>query len=105
MSFLGKLVAAAAASVGMGIRTPHHMGRTRYAPGWKHVGDGRYMPHQGKREIARRLRQAEAIERKRAERIEAVRHIYGGLGPTILYVATGITRRGRFVISGFHSEA
>lgn len=35
-----------------------HMGRTRYPTGWAGVNSSRYMPHQGKREIARRQRQA-----------------------------------------------
>lgn len=37
---------------------PHHMGRTRYIGGYK-PPRSKYRPHQGKAEIARRLRQAE----------------------------------------------
>lgn len=35
----------------------HHMGRTRYSVGERGRNSSRYMPHQGKREIARRQRQ------------------------------------------------
>lgn len=41
---------------------PHHKGRTRYAAGWRHIGKGRWRPHQNKREIERRLKQASRDE-------------------------------------------
>jgi hypothetical protein len=80
--------------------TQHHMGRTRYAAGWKGVGKSRYAPHQGEREIARRLRQAQRVEERRAERLADARHRFGGHGLSIVKMATGITRRGNYVFSG-----
>lgn len=38
-------------------KAPHHYGRTRYSVGQRGLNRSKYMPHQGKREIARRLRQ------------------------------------------------
>jgi hypothetical protein len=54
-SISGLVAALAATAIGV---PQHHFGRTRYAAGWKGVRGGRYLPHQGKRECARRTRQA-----------------------------------------------
>lgn len=58
---LGALAAAAAgalrAVVPLMAREPHHMGRTRYPVARRGLNRSKYMPHQGEREIARRLRQ------------------------------------------------
>lgn len=61
---LGALAAGAAVAAGdmvavasSAMRQPHHMGRTRYSVGHRGLNRSKYMPHQGKREIARRLRQ------------------------------------------------
>jgi hypothetical protein len=64
---IGALVAA---GVGMAWSAGHHMGRTRYPTGWKHVGQAGYRPHQGQQEIARRLRQAERDEANQRTRFE-----------------------------------
>lgn len=62
---LGALAAGAAVAAGNAMmdvvpsveRQRHHMGRTRYSVGHRGLNRSKYMPHQGKREIARRLRQ------------------------------------------------
>lgn len=56
---LSTMTSAVLAALAMPIHigAPHHMGRTRYPTGWRNVGSSRYMPHQGAREKARRVRQ------------------------------------------------
>ncbi len=54
MHGLGILAGLAALTAG----APHHMGRTRYPAGHK-PGGYRFRPHNGNREVARRLRQRE----------------------------------------------
>ena len=69
MMWMGSILASALGLAAVApLREPHHQGRTRYREGLKGVGKGRYLPHQGKREIARRVRQAERDATRQLDR-------------------------------------
>ncbi len=90
--FLG-VAALAAASIGIGpvLRTEHHMGRTRYPAGYKPRKGYYFKPHNGEREIARRLRQAERNAEKRRDRCVACNG-FGEEGQI------GLSRRGNVLV-------
>lgn len=83
MRGLGILAGMGALLAGPALATPHHKGGTRYPVGQK-PNSNRYTPHQGEREVARRLRQ-----QKRDRERQQLRHPMG--------VNCGLSRRGRLV--------
>lgn len=94
---LGALAAGLTMTVGPVLATDHHRGRTRYPTGHARNGRGHGIPHQGEREIARRLRQRARDIHNRAERL-AKRLGANAVKPwNIPQNAVGISRRGRYV--------
>lgn len=98
----GSAVAASSAAASMrGLvdvmpRHDHHMGRTRYPKGWKRQTGYGFRPHNGEREIARRLRQAARNEERQRARVHA--RIEQSRGTWMPAPGTvGISRRGRFL--------
>lgn len=87
MRGLGILAGVAALASASMPAAGHHAGRTRYPAGHKRRTGYGYRPHNGAREVARRLRQA---ARNKARQME--RHPSG--------VNCGLSRRGRIVIHG-----
>lgn len=68
----------------------HHAGRTRRPVGYRGGGGYRFRPHNGEREIARRLRQqARDAERQRQRALKRDGVIMAG--------QVGISRRGRLI--------
>lgn len=61
------IASMAALALGMPFVREHHMGRSRYSSGQKPTRS-RYLPHQGKREIARRKAQAARNEQRQRAR-------------------------------------
>lgn len=82
-------LAAAGTIAGPFMGRQHHMGRTRYAHG-RRPRYSAYRPHQGEREIARRLAQAERNEQRQLERMEAERQNMNWLA-----IAAGTNRMSR----------
>jgi len=68
IGILGTIAAAAMAGMGPLVRGHHDVGSTRYSG--HRPSRGRLMPHQGKREIARRLAQAARDEERQRARAE-----------------------------------
>lgn len=97
---MGSLASAASlAAVSFGVLSdiaapPRHLGRTRYPKG-KRPLRSKFLPHQGEREIARRLRNAQRDKTNRAARLI---QFCTEVESKALYVAPdaiGISRRGK----------
>lgn len=84
------------------LATDHPKGRTRYPTGHARNGRGYNTPHQGEREIARRLRQRARDEQRQIDRltgaIAADRVKSWNVGVQPHGVVIGLSRRGRFVV-------
>lgn len=73
---LAAVASLAGAALTAALDRPQHLGRTSYHNGWRQFQRGhRIRPHQGEREIARRLRQAE-----RDKQNQLARDVFGDNG-------------------------
>lgn len=104
LGLAGAALAALATSPGVGAEHElaahrHHAGRTRYPVGYKPRKGGSIAdrPHEHKREIARRQRQAERVAENRAARLARYRSKRGSVAPPGAEQPQGMTRGGRFV--------
>lgn len=91
-SFKSMVGAALALTAAAPVGPVHHMGRSRYPTGHK-PNRSCYRPHQGEREIARRLRQKARDEQRQRDRAKS-----GSAAIRALLAKTDrVSRRGRVI--------